>query len=127
MVLTLTYSSLAIVCFLILNAVKTLRVSSWHIVAISSIPGDLLMVCLCIAQCVTLTIRSFECVATDGRLGLSESYGNIETFLHGGIEDLRRSVVDVSNSPAFKRRLTDATKARCLYPSALYVACIIGA
>lgn len=59
--ITLTYSTFVTLCILLLANIKRLRVSSWHVFAVCSILGDLVMLCLFIAKLAIFSIRYFEC------------------------------------------------------------------
>jgi hypothetical protein len=63
MTIAVTYSTLAILILIILKKIEKLRVSSWHIVTMASLPADMVMLGLCAAQHVIFNIRSFECAA----------------------------------------------------------------
>lgn len=59
--MSLVYSTIIIVSVCLFNGVERLRRSSWHIFALTSIPGDLLMLSVFVAKVAVLSIEYFEC------------------------------------------------------------------
>ncbi|OIW25063.1 hypothetical protein CONLIGDRAFT_80673 [Coniochaeta ligniaria NRRL 30616] len=115
LLITLIYSSLAIVCFLLLNLVKKLRASAWHIVAISSVPGDVSMTCLFIAKDVIFGVHSFECAAASGTISAIKQYATLQDM--NPLE--LRSFLDNKPSAGL---FIGSTRDSCLLSSSVYVA-----
>lgn len=70
--MSLGYSTLIIVCVIFFNRVQRLK-TSWQIYAMTSIPGDLLMVSVAVAMVAVLSIQYFECsvlARTDSRASI---------------------------------------------------------
>ena len=59
--MSLGYSTLVLVFVILLNKIQRLKTSSWHIFAMTSIPGDLLMLSVFVAKVAVLSIQYFEC------------------------------------------------------------------
>jgi hypothetical protein len=120
MLTTLIYSFLVIACFLLLNVVKKLRASTWHIVAVTSIPGDVSMICLFIAKDVILGVHSFECAATQGTVSAIQQYGDLQNM---DALELRGFYNNRPSHGAFIASARDV----CLVPSSVYVVCVVTA
>lgn len=59
--MSLGYSTLILVCICLLSKIERVRTSSWHIFAMTSIPGDLLILSVFVAKVAVLSIEYFEC------------------------------------------------------------------
>ena len=123
MLTTLIYSSIAIVCFLLVSVSNKLKALAWHKLALISLPGDVSMICLFIAKDIIFGVHSYECASSQVIVSAVKQYNAVQSMnsleLRGFLE----------NSPTAhpwaisKQSLTHT----CLLPSTVYILCVVAA
>ncbi|KAB5583062.1 hypothetical protein GE09DRAFT_289432 [Coniochaeta sp. 2T2.1] len=123
MLTTLIYSSVAIVCFLLVNVSNKLKAFAWHKLALVSLPGDVSMICLFIAKDIVFGVHSYECASSQVIVSAVNQYNAVQ---HMDSLELRSFL---ENKPtahpwAISKQSLIHT---CLLSSSVYVLCVVAA
>ncbi|KAL1842319.1 hypothetical protein VTK73DRAFT_3151 [Phialemonium thermophilum] len=107
---TLVYSTVTAACVLLLRRIERLRISSWHIFAMTTIPGDLLILSVFVAKVAVLSIQYFECAVVSKTHGFEDLVS----------QDSRHRIPNLIGGPH-----STAGPPRCHFPTELYSLCIV--
>jgi hypothetical protein len=121
MLATLAYSTLAFICFFLLNIDRISKAVGWRIVTLASVPLDVSMMGIFIAKDAIFGVHSFECAAARGVVMTIEQNYYLQNI--SSLELQRRYHAQARRGSIY----IDGARDVCLIPPSVYLVCVMAA